>query len=111
MMSDNSDAAFADHKAQMPSAFLLDCAYGAAAFRLWGKGDDRALRILPRHLPKPLPVDRNSAQGDVPVIEELDKFSAMSSVLTGLYDAGLGKRAEPSSADVSRWVHTEGAGI
>lgn len=93
-MGDNTDAAFADHSVHKPSAFLLDCAYGAAALRQWGAGSDRALHILPGHLSKPLPIDRSSALADAPAIEEPDKFSAMCSVLTGLYNAGIGKRVE-----------------
>ncbi|EIM91776.1 uncharacterized protein STEHIDRAFT_106490 [Stereum hirsutum FP-91666 SS1] len=110
-MGDNTDAAFANHSIQKLSAFLLDCTYGAAALRQWGVGDDSALRILPGHLPKPLPVDRSSAYTDEPVIEEPDKFSEMCSVLTGLYNAGLGKRVEPPGANVARWLQRDGAGI
>lgn len=153
MMGDNTDAAFANHGLRKPSAFLLDCAYGAAALRQWGVLADDVLRIFPQHLPRPAPIEHpntyrsrpeynttaedrtsrrrndgddrssvmsdetvtgghhHSALSDDTVIDGPDKFDAMCTVLTGLYKAGIGKCVEPSGADVSRWINTDGAGI
>ncbi|EIM85736.1 uncharacterized protein STEHIDRAFT_139646 [Stereum hirsutum FP-91666 SS1] len=138
-MRDNTDAAFANHRMQKPSAFLLDCAYGAAALRQWGVGVDSALRIFPEHLPRPKPIehlnmcqsrpeysttaedrasrrrndgdDHRSVRSDDTVVDGTDKFDVMYSVLTRLYNAGLGKRGEPPDAKVTRWLDTAGAGI